>query len=140
MQLSNEKQILKKEQLNEQFKNSINIFFHVDDFNNYTFSRKLPQVAVFTTGGTIAQKYDAKAGGLVPVVTGEDLIESVPPLKNLAKIDVFDVVNIDSSHMTLEIWAKLSKTIDEKLSQNDYIGAVVTHGTDTMQKVFISFL
>lgn len=91
-----------------------------------------PKVAVFTTGGTIAQKFDPQAGGLVPAVSGEDLIASVPQLKSLAQIDVFGIMNIDSSHMTPRIWAQLSQRVDQELSGGDYAGAVVVHGTDTM--------
>ena len=32
----------------------------------------MKKVVVFTTGGTIAMKYDEKQGGLVPAVSGED--------------------------------------------------------------------
>lgn len=90
------------------------------------------RVAIFTTGGTIAQTYDPKTGGLVPAVSGKDLIASVPQIKNVAKVDVIEIANIDSSHMTPNIWATLSRTIDRHLKGRNYRGAVVTHGTDTM--------
>ena len=38
------------------------------------------KVIVFTTGGTIAMKYDPKVNGLVPAVSGEDLAAAVPGL------------------------------------------------------------
>ena len=36
--------------------------------------------------------------------------------------------------MTPELWAKLSKKVDEVLSDPKIKGAVVTHGTDTMSE------
>lgn len=95
-------------------------------------SSKRPTVAIITTGGTIAEKTDPKTGGAVPAVSGSDLVAAVPGLDELARIEVVDYSNIDSSHMTPELWAGLSKAVDEALAKKEVVGAVVTHGTDTM--------
>ncbi|MDP2913353.1 MAG: asparaginase [Candidatus Omnitrophota bacterium] len=92
----------------------------------------LPTVAVVTTGGTIAEKLDPKTGGAVPAVSGKDLAEAVPGLSKIANIKVVEFSNIDSSQMTPEMWAKLSKTVDGILADPAIKGVVVTHGTDTM--------
>jgi L-asparaginase len=92
----------------------------------------LPTVVVVTTGGTIAEKTDAKTGGAVPAVSGKDLIAAVPSLARIANIKVVNFSNIDSSQMTPQMWAKLSKTVSEELRSPKVSGAVVTHGTDTM--------
>jgi len=89
-------------------------------------------VAIITTGGTIAEKIDPKTGGAVPAVSGKDLIDAVPELKKIAKIKVIEFSNIDSSQMRPQIWAKLSKKVDQVLSDPKITGAVITHGTDTM--------
>ena len=95
-------------------------------------SASLPTVAVITTGGTIAEKTDPKTGGAVPAVSGKDLVAAVPGLEKVAKLVVVDYSNIDSSHMTPELWAGLSQRVDKVLSNPKIVGAVVTHGTDTM--------
>lgn len=92
----------------------------------------LPKVVVVTTGGTIAEKDDPKTGGAVPAVTGQALVKAVPGLDHLADIHVVQFSNIDSSHMTPQIWRKLSKTVDQILQNPEVVGVVVTHGTDTM--------
>ena len=46
------------------------------------------KVVVFTTGGTIAMKFDEKLGGLVPAVSGADLAAAVPGLGKLAEVEV----------------------------------------------------
>jgi len=94
--------------------------------------KKLPMVAIITTGGTIAEKTDPKTGGSVPALSGEDLLEAVPGLSKAANIQVINFSNIDSSQMAPEIWAKLSKKVDEILDNERIAGAVITHGTDTM--------
>ncbi len=93
----------------------------------------LPTVAIITTGGTIAQKYDADAGGLVPAVSGEALVEAVPALKELAQLRVISLVNIDSRDMTPELWLRLARLVNETLADPAVTGVVVTHGTDTME-------
>jgi len=93
----------------------------------------LPTVAIITTGGTIAQKYDADAGGAVPAVSGEALVEAVPALKELAQLRVIPLVNIDSRDMTPELWLRLARLVNETLADPAVTGLVVTHGTDTME-------
>jgi len=93
---------------------------------------ELPTVAVITTGGTIAEKIDPATGGAVPALSGKDLLEAVPELAKVAKIKVVKYSNIDSSQMTPELWAGLSKTVDQVLADPLIKGAVITHGTDTM--------
>lgn len=92
----------------------------------------LPMVAIVTTGGTIAEKTDPKTGAAVPAVSGKDLVAAVPRLKSLANIAILDFSNIDSSQMTPKIWARLSKAVDGLLARDDIVGAIITHGTDTM--------
>ena len=92
----------------------------------------LPTVAIITTGGTIAEKVDPKTGGAVPALTGKALISAVPGLSKVANIKVINYSDIDSSHMTPEMWAGLAKAVDKELASPDIKGAVITHGTDTM--------
>ena len=92
----------------------------------------LPTVVVVSTGGTIAEKTDQKTGASMPYLSGEDLVDSVPMLKKLANIKVVNFSNIDSSQMTPEMWANLSKVVDRNLADPNIAGAVITHGTDTM--------
>ncbi|MDP6478894.1 MAG: asparaginase [Phycisphaerales bacterium] len=92
----------------------------------------LPNVVVVSTGGTIAEKVSASAGGAVPALSGADLVAAVPSLSKMANIGTVSFCNIDSSHMTPAIWAKLSRTVDAVLRRSDVTGVVVTHGTDTM--------
>ncbi len=92
----------------------------------------LPSVVIVTTGGTIAEKADPKTGAAVPAVSGDELVGAVPGLSKIANIRVENFMNIDSSQMTPEIWAKLSRRVDEILKDPEVAGVVVTHGTDTM--------
>lgn len=94
----------------------------------------MKKVVVITTGGTIAMKYDAVKQGLVPAVSGEDLVEAVPVLKNVAQIEVAEYANVPSGHMTPAMMFELAGLVDKYAAQEDVAGVVVTHGTDTMEE------
>jgi L-asparaginase len=95
----------------------------------------LPRVVILTTGGTIASKQDPAKGGIVnPVLTGADLVDAVPDLSKVARIDVEEVSNIASPDLTPQIWRKLAARTDAILAEPGVSGVVVTHGTDTMEE------
>ncbi|WP_295631047.1 asparaginase [uncultured Mitsuokella sp.] len=94
----------------------------------------MKKIVAITTGGTIAMKLDLKTGGLVPAVSGEDLLAAVPALKNIAEVEVIEQSNVPSGHITPQMMFDLSKKIDELAKSNDVDGFVVTHGTDTLEE------
>lgn len=97
-------------------------------------TRPLPGVVVLTTGGTIASRHDPALGGLVPSLTGEALLAAVPALARLARVEVEPIAAIGSADMTPQIWLRLAARILENLPRPDISGAVVTHGTDTLEE------
>lgn len=94
--------------------------------------QKPPLVVVVATGGTIAEKASTETGALVPALSGQDLLQAVPGLEKLARLQVKQFSNMDGSHMTPQIWAKLSRRLSAILARPEVSGVVVTHGTDTM--------
>lgn len=94
----------------------------------------MKKIIVITTGGTIAMKYDAATDGLIPALTGEDLLEAVPALKDVARIEVVDFSNIPSGYLTPKSMFNLSKAVDQYAEQEAVDGIVITHGTDTLEE------
>lgn len=102
-----------------------------------TGENTLPKVLVLTTGGTIAG-----AGGSATQLTdyascafsGEEVVNAVPALKEFARIEAEQLAQTGSSNMTLAIWLQMARRINELLAREDVDGAVVTHGTDTMEE------
>ena len=97
----------------------------------------LPLVWVFSTGGTIAGSGSSatdfsnyKAGS----ITGEDLVKGVPQLAQVATIKVEQVVNVNSSDLTIPDLLTLSRRINETLADPKVAGVVVTHGTNTLEE------
>lgn len=92
------------------------------------------KVVVITTGGTIAMKYDKANKGLIPAVSGADLIEAVPELKDVVPVEVVEYSNVPSGHITPAMMFGLAKMVDEYCAKDDVAGVVITHGTDTQEE------
>jgi len=97
-------------------------------------AQRLPNVAILSTGGTIASKHDPARGGYVPALSGEDLVTAAPGINKVARIQVEQISNIPSTDMTPEIWLRLSGRVNELLAKPEVAGVVVTHGTDTLEE------
>ena len=94
----------------------------------------MKKIVVITTGGTIAMKTDPVSGGLVPAVSGADLMAAVPALSRVADIEVAEYSNVPSGHITPSMMLELAHCIDTKAAADDVAGIVVTHGTDTLEE------
>lgn len=97
-------------------------------------AQELPTVAVLSTGGTIASKYDPVKGGYVPALSGQDLVAAVPAVKKIAQIRVEQISNIPSPEITPEIWIRLATRVNDLLARPDIAGIVITHGTSTLEE------
>lgn len=95
---------------------------------------KLPRVVIIFTGGTIVSQYSAERGGFVPALTGTQFVETIFKRSHIARIEVEQFSNISSCNLTPDLWLKLSRRINELLTDPDLAGVVVTHGTDTLEE------
>ena len=94
----------------------------------------MKKVVVLTTGGTIAMKPDPLSGGLIPAVSGDDLVEAVPALKDVAAVEVHEFSNVPSGHVTPQMMFELAQQVDAYAARPDVDGIAITHGTDTMEE------
>lgn len=92
------------------------------------------KVLVISTGGTIAMRYDPVRKAVFPAVTGKELIEAVPPLADVCPVEVLEFSNIPSTHMNPQLMLKLAMKVEELLEDASVLGAVITHGTDTLEE------
>ncbi len=58
----------------------------------------------------------------------------MPALGSVAHIHAEQVAQIDSKDMSVALWQKLAARVNALLSQPDVAGAVITHGTDTLEE------
>ncbi len=91
-------------------------------------------IGVVGTGGTIASRYDATIGGHVSAATAEDLVAAAPEIAEMADIRVIEHSNINSALMDTHTAFGLRDTLRRLLSDERVAGAVVTHGTATLEE------
>jgi L-asparaginase len=93
-----------------------------------------PIVWIIATGGTIASKYDAKLGGHVAAASAEDLIAGVPKLREIAEIRSIEHSKINSPGIDTPTVFGLRDVLRRVLAESRTAGAVVTHGTATLEE------
>ncbi|GHA73235.1 putative L-asparaginase [Formosimonas limnophila] len=90
-------------------------------------------IQIIFTGGTIAMRTN-DAGMLVPAVSGEELVTSIPALQKIANIKTNQFANIPSAQVSPRLMWALRNEIINYLSNDEISGVVVVHGTDTMEE------
>ncbi|HMV87760.1 MAG TPA: asparaginase [Blastocatellia bacterium] len=93
-----------------------------------------PRLATFFTGGTISMRIDAATGGAIPMLSGEEIIAQVPGLGDIADYDLINFDRLPGPHWTVRRMLELAAALREKLAEDGIVGAVVTHGTDTLEE------
>ncbi len=92
---------------------------------------KKKDVAVISTGGTIASYVDYRTGAVHPAKSAEELVFSVPELMDLCNVRAKVLYSILSENMTVAHWQGLARAVAEELNSGA-VGVIVPHGTDTM--------
>jgi L-asparaginase len=91
-------------------------------------------VCIVGTGGTIASKYDPALGGHVSAASADDLVAAVPELAGIARLRVLEHSNVNSALMDTATAFGLRDTLRKALHDDAVAGAVVTHGTATLEE------
>jgi L-asparaginase len=93
-----------------------------------------PQIAIFFTGGTISMRVDARSGGAVPALSGEEIIARVEGLSEVADCAAINFALLPGPHVTPPKMMELAARVKESLSDGRVAGVVVVHGTDTLEE------
>lgn len=101
------------------------------------FDSRLPNITVFATGGTIAGSGSSSrdmTGYEIGSLGVSALIGAVPELCNISNVRTVQISNIGSHNIRSDTLVRLSRSIQLDLESPYTQGAVVTHGTDTLEE------
>ena len=91
-----------------------------------------PRLLLVSLGGTITMT--ASAGpGIVPTLTGADLVAAVPALAHVAEIEAISPFRLPGPSLTLAHLRDVARLLNERLA-GDIAGAIVVQGTDTIEE------
>jgi L-asparaginase len=103
-----------------------------------TTAQTKPIVYVLSTGGTIAGSGSSSTdlSNYKPgAILGEQLVKAVPQIAQIADVRVEQVVNVNSSDITIENWLTLARRIQAILKEAPAVsGFVITSGTNTLEE------
>ena len=91
----------------------------------------LPELAILSTGGTIASRVDYRTGAVMSQFSASDILRAIPELGEIARYRDRQIASILSEDMQPALWQKLARAIYDEIRAG-VEGVIVTHGTDTM--------
>jgi L-asparaginase len=94
----------------------------------------MKKVLFLFTGGTISMKIDPELGVAIPVLSGEEILSFVPGLDQLCNFEILNFSRLPGPHMTPERMFELSEVLNQQLGRKEVYGAIITHGTDTLEE------
>lgn len=91
----------------------------------------MKKIHLFTLGGTIA--YLGKENNEQNTLTGDELIDSIPEIKNDVHLKVIPFLHTASSSLTMQNIIDLAEAIQRTIHEGTD-GIVITQGTDTIEE------
>ena len=82
-----------------------------------------PRVLLLATGGTISMQVDAEKGGAVPSLSGRQILDALPGVGGIARVEVREFGRYPGPHMTIDRMWELRTAILQALAE-DFAGVV----------------
>lgn len=92
------------------------------------------KVLIVFTGGTIAMTIDEKLGTAVPGLAGQDIVSMIKGIDQYGELEIMDFGQFPGPQMNPQRILALAKSLKQSLERDDIQGAIVTHGTDTLEE------
>jgi len=86
------------------------------------------------TGGTISMKIDDQSHSVKPALSAGDIMENFLGPEFIKDTEVIEFSKIPSPSMTPKMMLEISRLIKKIIHEEDPIGFVIIHGTDTLEE------
>ena len=93
-----------------------------------------PTIPAVFTGGTISCTLDTERGVPVPTLTGEEILERTPGVREVAEVIIDNFGRFPGPHMHPERMLSLAERIRSAVAGGAVEGVIVTHGTDAIEE------
>lgn len=94
---------------------------------------ELPKLAIAALGGTVSMQSTQHGQGVVPSMSGETLLNSVPELKMLAQLTVETFGLLPSASLNFEYLLNVLDWANAQISQGA-VAVIIIQGTDTLEE------
>jgi L-asparaginase len=92
------------------------------------------KVAIIFTGGTISMKMDEGNHSVVPALSAKEIMANLWNSDLYSQTEIIEFSEVPSPSITPKMMLELSSIIQNLLDRDDIDGAVVVHGTDTLEE------
>ena len=97
----------------------------------FPYTKGMPSVKLFGTGGTIASRLDYRTGAVIPAFSPGELYGAVPELADICNLTTEKIFAVFSENMGPEQYKALAIAIGKEI-ENGIDGIIIGHGTDTL--------
>ncbi|MCZ6874877.1 MAG: asparaginase [bacterium] len=94
----------------------------------------LPTICIVASGGTICSTYDKNLGGWVPAASAEEMTGAIPELSEIANLRLIEHSRVAGTRMSTATAFGLRDCLRDALRDDAVTGAVITHGTATIEE------
>src|SRR5437867_12168183 len=91
-------------------------------------------VLLLSTGGTISSVKKEEGGTVVPTLTGQELVATLPGIEKVAVVDAKEFSKVPGHYLGFQEMLDLSGRIEDALSSRDYGGVVITMGSNIIDE------
>lgn len=98
----------------------------------------VPKLAIAALGGTVSMQARHAGEGVIPTVSGETLLASIPELTLLAEVSVETLGLLPSASLDFEFLLSVLSWANFQIKQGA-TGVVITQGTDTLEETAAFF-
>ena len=98
----------------------------------------MSKVVLIFTGGTIAMEVDSNLHGAIPSLSPNEIVSALSGIDEFDNLIVHDFSRKPSPSITPKDMMDIGDLVNDFLSKDTIVGAIVIHGTDVLEETAFS--